>query len=649
METRLRDVVEAIRAAKDDDRISSLYLDLGGLEGGGVAKLQEVAAAIDAFRATGKPVLAYGDYYDQPQYYLAAHADEIYLDPHGIAYVDGFANYGMFVKEALDKLSIDWNVFRVGQYKSAVEMFTRNDMSPAEREESLAWLNSIWGTWKTDVAKARSIEPAALQSYADDAVAALRAANGDLARMALEAGLVTALEGRYKAEERLAEITGEEEDEHTYKGIDHWAYLANVHSGKALSSKPVDKVAVIVASGEIVPGEQSPGMIGSDSLAQQLRDARFDDAVKAVVLRIDSPGGSTFASEVIRREVEALRLAGKPVVASMSSLAASGGYYIAMDADRIVASPATLTGSIGIFAMFPTFQRSLERLGVHVDGVGTTALSGEFRPDRPMSEATREILQQSIEYEYTHFIGRVAKSRKQEVGAIDAIAQGRVWSGADAKRLGLVDQLGSYQDAIDLAAKLAKLGKKFDVEYFDAEMGIGEALGLRIQTAAGAYGRPVAAAPDRRIAAGSAAQRAPRVARTAAHRALERSAQRLCLLPGLLDGFLAQQLVRLRPAGQRTDPFEPFHDVRPPLQFEAGLVGPVQVCAARKIGNRDRRVDQERTRRQLLVQHVEIAECSCFAANSSRPGSCDQRHKCAQHAGSAPRTRHGSPPRTATG
>ena len=279
-------------------------------------------------------------------------------------------------------------------------------------------------------------------------------------------------------------------------------------------------------------------MIGSDSLAQELRDARFDDAIKAVVLRIDSPGGSTFASEVIRREVEALRLAGKPVVASMSSLAASGGYYIAMDADRIVASPATLTGSIGIFAMFPTFQRSLERLGVHVDGVGTTALSGEFRPDRPMGEATREILQQSIEYEYAHFIGRVAKSRKQEIAAIDAIAQGRVWSGADAKRLGLVDQLGSYQDAIDLAAKLAKLGKKFDVEYFDAEMGIGEALGLRVQTAAARMVAPLLPRQSVALLPRGAAQRAPRVARTAAHRAPERSAQRLCVLHGLLDRFL---------------------------------------------------------------------------------------------------------------
>jgi protease IV len=480
-ETRLRDVVDAIDAASDDARISSLYLDLGGLAGGGTAKLQEVAAAIYRFRESGKPVIAFGEYFDQPQYYLAAHADEIYLDPQGITYIDGFASYGMFVKDALDKLSIDWNVFRVGQYKSAVEMFTRNDMSPAEREESLAWLNSVWNTWKGDVAKARGVTPEALQAYADNAAESLRKVDGDLARLALDAGLVTQLEGRYRVEERLAEITGE--DDHSYKGIGFGPYLASVKSSRVLSGKPVSKIAVIVATGEIVPGEQQPGTIGSDTLAGQLRDARFDDDVKAVVLRIDSPGGSTFASEVIRREVNELKAAGKPVVASMSTLAASGGYYIAMDADRILASPATLTGSIGIFAMFPTFQRSLERAGVHFDGVGTTALSGEFSPVRPMGEPTKAILQQSIEHEYRRFIGMVAKSRKQDVATIDAVAQGRVWSGLDAKRLGLVDQLGGYQDAIDLAAKLARLGEDFTVEHFDAEVGFSEALGLRVQGA----------------------------------------------------------------------------------------------------------------------------------------------------------------------
>jgi len=482
-ETLLRDVVDAIEAAADDDRISSLYLDLGGLDGGGLAKLEEVAAAIDDFRATGKPVIAYGDYYEQNQYYLAAHADEIYLDPMGAVYVDGYANYGVFVKDALDKLSIDVNIFRVGEYKSAVETFSRNDMSPAEREESLAWLGSVWNTYKTGVAAAREFEPGRLQAYADDAPATLRKAGGDLAKMSLDAGLVTSLKGRLEVEDRLAQLTGEDEDTHSYVGVDFSSYLANVDSGQALAKGSAQKVAVIVASGDIVPGEEAPGMIGSDTLAAQLRDAARDDAIKAVVLRIDSPGGSVFASDVIRREVEALREAGKPVVASMSSLAASGGYYIAMGADRIVASPATITGSIGVFFMMPTFQRSLERLGVHTDGVGTTALAGEFRLDRPLGEISRDILQQSVERFYQDFIGRVAKSRKMSVEAVDAVAQGRVWAGTDAKRLGLVDQLGGYGDAIELAARLAKLGDDYDVEYFDEDVGISEALGLRVRVA----------------------------------------------------------------------------------------------------------------------------------------------------------------------
>ena len=482
-ETLLRDVVDAIEAGADDDRISVLYLDLGGLEGGGLAKLEEVAAAIDDFRATGKPVIAYGDFYEQNQYYLAAHADEIYLDPMGAAYVDGYGNYGMFLKDALDKLSIDVNIFRVGQYKSAVETFSRNDMSPAEREESLAWLGAVWNTYKTDVAAAREFEPARLQAYADDAAASLRKAGGDLAKMALDAGLVTSLKGRFQVEDRLTQITGEDEDTRSYVGVDFNSYLANVESGQALASSSAQKVAVIVASGDIVPGEEAPGMIGSDTLAAELRDAAHDDAIKAVVLRIDSPGGSVFASEVIRREVEALRKTGKPVVASMSSLAASGGYYIAMSADKIVASPATITGSIGVFFVMPTFQRSLERLGVHTDGVGTTSLAGEFRLDRPLGDMSRDILQQSVERIYQDFIGHVAKSRKMSVQAIDAVAQGRVWAGTDAKRIGLVDQLGGYDDAIELAARLAKLGDDYDVEYFDENVGIGEALGLRIRVA----------------------------------------------------------------------------------------------------------------------------------------------------------------------
>jgi protease-4 len=482
-QTLLRDLVGAIEAAAGDDRISSLYLDVGGLERGGLAKLQEIAAAIDGFRATGKPVVAFGAYYGQGQYYLAAHADEIYLDPMGAVFIDGFANYGTFFKDALDKLSIDVNIFRAGEYKSAVERFNRNDMSPAEREESLAWLNTVWGIYKSDVARAREFDASVLQNYADQAPDALRRAGGDSAKMALDAGLVTSLKGRFAVEQRLAQITGPDEDAHSFVGVDLASYLANVDSQRALSPGSRQKIGVIVASGDIVSGEQPPGMTGSDTLAAQLRDALFDESIKAVVLRIDSPGGSVFASEVIRREVQALREAGKPVVASMSSLAASGGYYIAMDADRIVASPATLTGSIGVFVMVPTIQRSLERLGVHTDGVGTTALSGDLRLDRPMGDASKDLLQQGVQHAYDDFIARVAKARKQPVEAIDAVAQGRVWAGADAKRIGLVDELGGTGAAVEAAAKLAKLGDDFEVEHLDAEVSLGDALGLRIRVA----------------------------------------------------------------------------------------------------------------------------------------------------------------------
>jgi protease-4 len=490
-QTLLRDLVDAIDAAADDDRIRALYLDLGGLDGAGIVKLSELTRAVDDFRESGKPVIAFADFYDQRQYYLAAHADEVYLDPSGIAFIDGYDNYGTYLKDALDKLSVDWNVFRVGQYKSAVEMFSRNDMSPAEREASRAWLESIWSVYKSDVAKARGLEPEDLQHYADDVVAELRRADGDLAKMALDAKLVTGLRGRTDVEKRLIEITGEDEDTHSFVSVDSGAYLGNVHSQRALTATPDDKVGVIVATGEIVPGEQPPGTIGSDTVAAQLRDALYDEAVKAVVLRIDSPGGSTFASEVIRREVSALRDAGKPVVASMSGLAASGGYYIAMDADRIIASPATLTGSIGIFAMFPTFQRTLGKLGVHTDGIGTTNMSGEFRIDRPLGNVAKDVLQQSIESEYRKFIEHVARNRKQEVPAIDAIAQGRVWSGADAKRLGLVDRLGSYDDAIEEAAKLASLGDDYDVEIMNNQPSFTEALGLRVRTAMAKLAAPL--------------------------------------------------------------------------------------------------------------------------------------------------------------
>ena len=482
-ETLLRDLVEAIHEGKNDPRIEVLVLDLGSMAGGGVAKLEELAAAIRDFRESGKKVLAYGEGFDQSQYYVAAHADEVYLDPQGLVLLEGFGYYRTFLKGVIDKLAIDVNVFRAGKFKSFTDQFSRTDMSEQEEQESLAWLNALWTQYQAGIARARGLDSGAVAAYANDFVAAAKAQQGDLAAVALEKGLVTELKTRREFEEQLIQLVGENEDEHSYQGVAHWDYLAAMRSSRGLELE-TDHIGVVVASGEILDGDHPPGTIGSESTSRLLRQALHDDAIKAVVLRIDSPGGSMFASEVIRREIEALREAGKPVIASMSSTAASGGYYIAMDADEIWASPATLTGSIGVFAVFPTVERALGKLGVTVDGVGTTPLADALRIDRTLDENARDVLQLSVEHAYRVFVGHVANARETSFDAIDAVAQGRVWAGVDAKDNGLVDQLGSYQDALDAAAVRAELGEDYDVEYIETPLGWRQALALQTQALA---------------------------------------------------------------------------------------------------------------------------------------------------------------------
>lgn len=482
-ETLVRDLVDAIEAAKQDKRIALLVLDLTSMSGGGLAKLQEVAQAIQDFRASGKRVLAYGENYDQAQYYLAANADEIYLDPQGLVLIEGYGYYRSFLKGVIDKLAIDVNVFRAGKFKSYTDQFSRSDMSAQEQEESLAWLNALWAQYQQGVVAARGLEPGAIAAYANEFAAAATAQRGDLAAVALDSGLVTQLKTRRDLEEELKAIVGEDEKEHTYQGIMHWDYLAAVRPSEKLRLHG-DRIGVVVASGEILDGDHAPGTIGSESATRLLRDALHDDAIKAVVLRIDSPGGSMFASEVIRREIDALRQAGKPVIASMSSTAASGGYYIAMEADQIWASPATLTGSIGVFAVFPTLERTLGKLGITIDGVGTTPLAGALRLDRTLPQDAREVLQASVEHAYDVFVGHVAAAREKSYEDIDAIAQGRVWAGVDAARNGLVDELGSYRDALDAAAHLAGLGEDYQVEYIEPALGWRQALALETQALA---------------------------------------------------------------------------------------------------------------------------------------------------------------------
>src|SRR5208283_254544 len=496
-ETLLKDVIDAIEAAKSDSRIKLIVLDVGNLSASGLSKLQEIGAALRDFRSAGKRVVVGADSLDQTQYYLAAQAGEVYLDPLGLVFVDGFSYYRMFLKDAIDKLGVDVNVFRAGTFKSFTDQFSRSDMAPSEREESSVWLEALWSAYSQDVTRARSLPANALNEYVADAPASLAAVNGDAAKLALQRGLVTGLKSRRQLADELKSLVGEDQDSHSFNSIGMSQYLASVRSKRALRSKADAKVGIVVAAGEILDGHQPPGTIGGESTADLLRQARYDNAIKAVVLRVDSPGGSMFASEEILREVQALRKAGKPVVVSMSTYAASGGYYISAAANQIFASPTTLTGSIGVFSVVPTFQRTLDKLGVKVDGIGTTALAGNLHLDRALLPATRQILQSSVDHAYAEFLRRVGDGRKKSVEEVDKIAQGRVWAGIDAQRIGLVDHLGGLKDATDAAAKLAELGPGYDVDYIESELTLREQLLMQLRSQALRLGQMAGLIPTR--------------------------------------------------------------------------------------------------------------------------------------------------------
>jgi protease IV len=475
-ETLLKDILDAIVAAKTDSRIKLIVLDLDSMGGAGLSKLQEIGAALRDFRASGKRVIAAADSLDQTQYYLAAQAGEVFLDPMGEVYLDGFAYYRMYYKEGIDKLGIDFNIFRAGTFKSYTDEYSRSDMAPSDREESSVWLQVMWNAYTQDVTRARSLPANAIADYIAGQPASLQAVNGDMAKMALQRGLVTALKSRRQVADDLKGIVGEDEDSHSFTSVPMRQYLSSVRAKRVLKPKSDPKVGIIVAAGDMYDGRQPAGSIGGDSTSELLREARYDDSVKAVVLRVDSPGGSEFAAEKIAREVQALRKAGKPVVVSMSTYAASGGYYIASGANQIFASPTTLTGSIGVFSVIPTFQRSLEKLGIKVDGIGTTPLAGDMREDRALGPVSKQVQQLSVEHAYATFLKRVADGRKKSVDEIDKIAQGRVWAGLDAQRIGLVDHLGGLKDATDAAAKLAQLGADYNSDYIEPEQSLREEL-----------------------------------------------------------------------------------------------------------------------------------------------------------------------------
>ncbi|EDY9312055.1 signal peptide peptidase SppA [Salmonella enterica] len=460
-ENSLFDIVNAIRQAKDDRNITGIVLDLKNFTGADQPSMRYIGKALREFRDSGKPVFAVGENYSQGQYYLASFANKIWLSPQGQVDLHGFATNGLYYKTLLDKLKVSTHVFRVGTYKSAVEPFIRDDMSPAAREADSRWIGELWQNYLHTVSANRQISPQQLFPGAQAIIDGLTNAGGDTAKYALNHKLVDALASSADVEKALTKQFGWSKTENNYRAISYYDYSLK---------KPADSggtIAVIFANGAIMDGEETPGNVGGDTMASQIRDARLDPKVKAIVLRVNSPGGSVNASEVIRAELAAAKAAGKPVVVSMGGMAASGGYWISTPANYIVASPSTLTGSIGIFGVINTVENSLSSIGVHSDGVSTSPLA-EISMTKALSPEVQQMMQLSIEYGYKRFITLVAEARKRTPEQIDKIAQGHVWTGEDAKANGLVDSLGDFDDAVAKAAELAKL-KQWHLDYYQDE------------------------------------------------------------------------------------------------------------------------------------------------------------------------------------
>ncbi|MDX1459438.1 MAG: signal peptide peptidase SppA [Xanthomonadales bacterium] len=468
IETRLRDLLEAIDRAGRDSRISQMVIDTDYLWNIGLSSLQDLEHAINQFKATGKPVIAVAEAMAQHQYYLASLADEVWLSPDGLVWIDGYANIRHFYKEGLDKLAVEINLFRVGEYKSAMEPYVRNDMSPEAREASRFWLDSLWQQYLEAISRNRGIPLSRLSEAINNLADRLEASGGDFARLALDIGLVDRLISGPEARTLLAATGAPNDAGDGFRGVGVEHYLEITGYPRAARR---GNIRVVVAEGEITRGETTSGRIGAESTVADLRDAARDNQAQAVVLRIDSPGGDAFSSEIIRREVQALRDAGKTVVVSMGDVAASGGYWIAMAADEIWANPATITGSIGVFGMIPTFGETLSRIGVYADGVGTTELAGKLRLDRPLDEDIRRIFQSSTEHVYEDFLELVRQARGYpDREAVHEVARGRVWSGTQAAERGLVDRTGSLQDAIESAARIAGLGDDYTVGWTEPEL-----------------------------------------------------------------------------------------------------------------------------------------------------------------------------------
>jgi protease IV len=469
-EYRLRDVIHALDTAAKDERVKAVALDLDAFLGGGQAALSDVAEAIDRVKRANKPVIAYATGYGDDGYQLAAHASEVWLNPLGAVLITGRGGTNLYYAELLDKIGVTANVYKAGAYKSAVEPFTRSDMSPEAREASQALASALWETWLDDVRRARP--KAQLAAYVQQPVDRIAGANGDMAQAALRAGLIDKIGDRTAFGKRMAELAGTDDEDvpGSFRTIQYDAWLAANPAGD-----PAGQIGVVTVAGNIVDGFAGPGTAGGETIAENIRKGLAEKELKALVVRVDSPGGSTLASERIRQAVLAAKSTGLPVVISMGSVAASGGYWIATAGDHILAEPETITGSIGVFGILPSFEGTLDKLGIGVDGVQTTPLSGEPNLLRGPSEQADRLLQMGVETTYRRFLSLVSDARDMPVQRVDEIAQGRVWDGGTARQLGLIDGFGSLDEAVAEAARRAKIEPgQARVTYLEEEPGLAE-------------------------------------------------------------------------------------------------------------------------------------------------------------------------------
>ena len=487
-EVQLRDLLRVIDTAASDPKIARIVLVPDQMSAG-VSTMRELGQALDRFRATKKDVVVVSENMQQGQYYLAAHADQILLDPQGSVLLEGFASYRSYYRDALDKLGVEVHLIRVGQYKSAGEPYILNQASDAAKQADLYWMGGIWKEFLDEIAALRELDATALTDDVAHLDTLVTQFKGDLAKLALDRGLVDKLATRNQARKLLSDLGKPDDSGETFRQV-NWSNYLGMHVADNLPD-PRAQVAVVVAQGDIVQGEQSQAVVGAATTARLLREVRDDDRIKAVVLRVDSPGGDAYASEIIRREIEQIKAAGKPVVVSMGDVAASGGYWISMNADEIWAQPTTITGSIGIYGMLVTIPQTLEKIGIHTDGVATTPIAGAFDIRRPLNPQVESIVTSVLQKGYRDFIDKVATARGKTPTQIDEIAQGRVWSGSQAKQRGLVDKLGGLHDAIAAAAVLGNLGSDYHTHYVEPELSTWErfALSLGNSEAAAGLGR----------------------------------------------------------------------------------------------------------------------------------------------------------------